>query len=322
MLQKLALAFTCLILSAESSKSSHTNNWAVLVETSRFWFDYRHVANLLSIYRSVKRLGIPDSQIILMMAEDIACNPRNPRPATVFNNAEQHINVYGEEIEVDYRGQGVTVDNFVRLLTGRLPPETPKSKQLLTDEGSNILVYMTGHGNDGSFKFQGREDLTDVKIANAFREMWQKRRYNEILFIADTCQAASLFQKLSSPNILAIGSSLVGEYSFAHDVDPAIGVHIIDQYTHHVFEFLKSVTQDSDKRMSEFLEICPEKRCLSTIGIRLDLYERDPQGVKVTEFFGTIRPTEEYSLDTVVESRSSGVQIPYPPHRKTFLPYS
>ncbi|VDN41470.1 unnamed protein product [Gongylonema pulchrum] len=38
----------------------HTNNWAVLVCTSRFWFNYRHVANVLSLYHSVKRLGIPD----------------------------------------------------------------------------------------------------------------------------------------------------------------------------------------------------------------------------------------------------------------------
>ena len=44
-------------------RSSHTNNWAVLVDTSRFWFNYRHVANVLSVYRSVKRLGIPDSQV-------------------------------------------------------------------------------------------------------------------------------------------------------------------------------------------------------------------------------------------------------------------
>ena len=29
----------------------HTNNWAVLVDTSRFWFNYRHVANVLSVYR-------------------------------------------------------------------------------------------------------------------------------------------------------------------------------------------------------------------------------------------------------------------------------
>jgi len=47
----------------ENFDRNHTNNWAVLVDTSRFWFNYRHVANVLSLYRSVRRLGIPDSQV-------------------------------------------------------------------------------------------------------------------------------------------------------------------------------------------------------------------------------------------------------------------
>jgi phosphatidylinositol glycan class K len=34
------------------------------VDTSRFWSNYRHVANALSLYHSVKRLGIPDSQVL------------------------------------------------------------------------------------------------------------------------------------------------------------------------------------------------------------------------------------------------------------------
>ena len=50
------------------SQDGHTNNWAVLIDTSRFWLNYRHIANTLSIYRTVKRLGIPDSNIILMLA--------------------------------------------------------------------------------------------------------------------------------------------------------------------------------------------------------------------------------------------------------------
>jgi len=65
-------------------QSGHTNNWAVLVCTSRYWFNYRHVANVLSLYHSVKRLGIPDSQIILMLADDMPCNPRNPRPGKFY----------------------------------------------------------------------------------------------------------------------------------------------------------------------------------------------------------------------------------------------
>jgi len=30
---------------------NHMDNWAVLVCTSRFWFNYRHVANTLALYR-------------------------------------------------------------------------------------------------------------------------------------------------------------------------------------------------------------------------------------------------------------------------------
>lgn len=182
----------------------HTNNWAVIVGASRFWFNYRHVANALSIYRSCKRFGIPDSQIILMISDDMACESRNPRPATIFNNAQHHINVYGDDVEVDYRGYDVTVENLIRLLTGRVHEHTPKSKRLLSNSGSNILIYMTGHGGDGFLKFQDSEELTSVELANAFEQMYQKQRYNEIMYIIDTCQAESMSAKIYSPNIIGL----------------------------------------------------------------------------------------------------------------------
>jgi Peptidase C13 family len=137
----------CGLVGAQASVSDRTNNWAVLVCTSRFWsvsalralhaqgilfcsvtarrpifpsrFNYRHMANTLGIYRNVKRLGIPDSNIILMLADDAACNPRNTFAGTVYSNAARQLDLYGENIEVDYRGAEVTVENFIRLLTGR-----------------------------------------------------------------------------------------------------------------------------------------------------------------------------------------------------------
>lgn len=118
----------------------HTNNWAVLVCASRFWFNYRHVANTLSVYRTVKRLGIPDSNIILMLADEIPCNARNRTavraarpevrsmltaiaafPAAVFNNANHKLDLYGESVEVDYRGYDVTVNAFIQLMTSARP---------------------------------------------------------------------------------------------------------------------------------------------------------------------------------------------------------
>ena len=53
-------------------------------------------------FRTVKRLGIPDERIILMLADDIACNPRNKYPAEVFNNENHKINLYGDNVEVGF----------------------------------------------------------------------------------------------------------------------------------------------------------------------------------------------------------------------------
>ncbi len=119
-----ALLAATLAALAPLALAEHTSNWAVLVCTSRFWFNYRHLANVLSIYRTVKRLGIPDSQIILMLPDDMACNPRNAFPGTVYSNAERAVDLYGDNIEVDYRGYEVTVENFLRVLTGT-PPSSP-----------------------------------------------------------------------------------------------------------------------------------------------------------------------------------------------------
>lgn len=48
----------------------------------------------------MKRLGIPDDHIILMLADDVACNARNSYPAQVFNNENHRLNLYGDHIEV------------------------------------------------------------------------------------------------------------------------------------------------------------------------------------------------------------------------------
>ena len=50
--------------------------------------------------RTVKRLGIPDERIILMLADDMACNARNNYPAQVFNNENHQLNLYGDNVEV------------------------------------------------------------------------------------------------------------------------------------------------------------------------------------------------------------------------------
>ncbi|KAF7635244.1 GPI-anchor transamidase [Meloidogyne graminicola] len=278
-------------------KSTHTNNWAVLVCSSRFWFNYRHVSNVLSLYKSLKRLGMPDSNIILMLADNIPCNSRNPSPAAIYNNAHSHQNLFLDDTEVDYRGYEVTAENLVRLLTNRQIHSTPRNKRLLSNSQSNVLIYLTGHGGDGFLKFQDSEELTNKDIADAIETMWQQKRYNELMLIADTCQSESMYLSIYSPNVLATSSSLVGEDSLSHHIDRSIGVYVIDRYAYYMQQFLdqKVLALESNSTLENFVEYCDKSKCVSTVGIRKDLYIKELKNVRVTDFFGARRYAQSFN---------------------------
>lgn len=254
---------------------------------------------MLSLYRTVKRLGIPDSQIILMLPDDMACNPRNAFPGTVYNNADRGLDLYGDNIEVDYRGYEVTVENFIRLLTDRLPEEVPRGKRLGSDSGSNILVYMTGHGGNEFLKFQDSEEIGARDLADAFEQMWEKRRYHEMLFMIDTCQANTMYSHLYSPNIIATGSSEIDQSSYSHHADNDVGVAVIDRYTYYNLEFLEREVEGtgSKRTLGDLFDSYDEGKIHSQPGVRWDLFkevdgERRGRERLVVDFFGNVQGVE------------------------------
>ncbi|CAD7940569.1 unnamed protein product, partial [Amoebophrya sp. A120] len=325
---------------AASSKSSSRgtnmlNNWAVILDSSRYFYNYRHASNALSFYHTVKRLGIPDSQIILMLAEDYACNPRNPFPGQIFNDQSKSLNLYSDEgdansssgpfqnrgqsrrtsdtkvdqlsqlqqdssssVEVDYRGDEVTVGNFLRLLTGKHPKWTPRNKRLLTNQQSNLLIYATGHSGAGFLKFQDWEELQSQDLADALHVMHQQKRYGKVFWISDTCQAASIQNDIYSPNVLALGSSRVGENSYSHHIDYDIGAAVIDRFTHDSLEFFNRALVPQNPQMHrvtirDYLQALVPARLFSNPELRTDLMTRspgvaaaDPAGTALVEFFG------------------------------------
>eukprot|EP00927_Polykrikos_kofoidii_P023831 TRINITY_DN21815_c0_g1_i1.p1 TRINITY_DN21815_c0_g1~~TRINITY_DN21815_c0_g1_i1.p1 ORF type:complete len:446 (-),score=64.02 TRINITY_DN21815_c0_g1_i1:40-1377(-) len=270
-----------------SATDQEHNNWAVLVDTSRYWYNYRHVANTLTFYRAIKRLGIPDSRIILMLAEDVACNTRNPRPGTVFRDVGPRDDLYGEDVEVDYRGDEVSVDNFIRLLSGRHAAGTPRNKRLLTDSMSNVFIFITGHSGEEFIKFQDWEELSSSDIADALGQMHTQKRYRQIFWLADTCQAASLQNQFYSPGIIGMGSSGQSENSYSHHVDLTIGVSLIDRFTFWAAEFLKDFTPSSTKTLKDFHKSFTYQRLYSNPEMRSDLFYKKPEETLLTEFLAT-----------------------------------
>jgi len=282
-------------------KGRHDNNWAVLVCTSKFWYNYRHTTNTMVFYHLVKKLGISDSNILLFLAEDTACNPRNPVPATVFaayEDQEELHDFYQGDIEVDYRGPEVSVENLIRVLTAKHDDFTPKSKRLLSNERSNVLVYLTGHGGDGFIKFQNTETITSEDIANTFQQMDLQNRYKSLMFISDTCQASSLYSTLNSSNTISISSSRVGENSYSYRDDYTIGISLIDRFAYFTWRFFtRSALSKSSaiaarnhartEKLHQLFYHYQHEKMLSNVTWDLNLHDLQFNNIKLMDFFGS-----------------------------------
>ena len=53
-------------------------------------------------------------------------------------------------------------------------------------------------------------------IANLMDKLYEGKKFAKALFIADTCQAFTLFDKVTTPNVMALGTSLIDESAYAH----------------------------------------------------------------------------------------------------------
>eukprot|EP00116_Pleurobrachia_bachei_P013585 sb/3473847/ len=112
------------------------------------------------------------------------------------------------------------------------------------------LIYH-GHGGDGFLKFQDTEEMNAMELSDVFQQMHEKKRYNELLFMIDTCQAGSMVLPIKSPNIIGVGSSTVGQDSLSHHGDHEIGVYVIDRWTYYTLDFLEKIRPNSQAKLKE-----------------------------------------------------------------------
>ena len=223
----------------------HTENYAVIVSSSRYWFNYRHAVNALTMYRILKEQGnFTDDRIILMLADEYAINPRNPYKNFMTSSSSTisstSISLYkGDDIEIDYRGEDVTVENLARVLSGKAPPGSILPVIPADTPTANIFLYLTGHGGDSFFKFQDVEEIMAADLAALLRQ----RSFHRALFIADTCQAFTLGDQMedmanANNRVIMIGSSLRDESSYAHHSNTDLGLASIERYTFALDQFI------------------------------------------------------------------------------------
>ena len=66
----------------------------------------------------------------------------------------------------------------------------------------------------------------------------------------------------------------------------------IRKYQNQFCSYRRNEIKNPDNFIYFQLKVCPKHYCLSTVGVRQDLFRRDPKTVPVTDFFGSLRPVE------------------------------
>lgn len=212
--------------------------WAIVVDTSRYWHNYRHFANALAMREAFLEMGMPEERVLFMSAESVACDPRNPfMPIVQTGHGERDARPGCPGVRV--QGEGASVSELYRVLTGR---QRNRGNPLFEpDEGSRVALYMTGHGGNGFFKFHDQEQLSEREMAAMIEDMALSRRFQEMLLILDTCQAASMGAAAAGVgNVTLLASSHVGENSYSYLLEPSLGVSLADRFSHFLSGALRS----------------------------------------------------------------------------------
>ena len=90
----------------------------------------------------------------------------------------------------------------------------------------------------------------------------------------DTCQAASMYSRIYSPNVLSAASSQTGESSYSHHLDFDLGVAVIDRFTYFNLETLEKMGREDQSTMGQLFASYNPQEMHSTPGIQAQFFNR------------------------------------------------
>lgn len=211
-------------------------NYAVLVAASEEWKNYRHQADVLGMYHYLKGKGYDDDHIILIMADDIAYNEKNPLQGVVRREIDGE-NLY-KDIQIDYKLGDLTLDDLRQILTGDPSEAYPVTLGSSTDD--NILFFWSGHGTQRGWKWKETEELN----ADFARSMFSAMQFRKMFAIIETCYSGAVAQGCRGiPGLLLMTAANPYETSKADMLDSDLVVYLTNTFTSSILSHLNSNPQ-------------------------------------------------------------------------------
>ncbi len=221
-----------------------TVQYAVLVQGSNGWNNYRHQADVLSVYQMLKTKGFDDDHIILIIDKALASDAMNPEPGII--RAEDGGNDLLAGCSMDYDNADISPSDISNILLGVKTDKTPVV--LPKDAGQNVLLFWSGHGhnhaNNGANELVWRNaDVGRGMTADLLRQtislMHQQGQYRKMFVLTEPCFSEAVITPLVGiPGVLAMSSAGTFEQSFADNWSTELGVWRCDRFSRNLVTHL------------------------------------------------------------------------------------
>ena len=208
------------------SYPARTDQYAVLVQGSDGFINYRHQADVLSVYQALRRGGYPDDHIILITDATMAAQSRNPEPGVIRTAPDGPDLLSGSTVGsgisaaiVDYDSGDLSASDIADILAGRASARLPVV--LPQGEGHNVLFYWSGHGRSqsqgGADEFVWRDTRAGQGFtASMLRETAEQMQFRKLLIVAEPCYGERVIRAVEGiPGVLAMSGASAAEQSWA-----------------------------------------------------------------------------------------------------------
>merc|ERR1712166_466350 len=180
----------------------YADNWAVIVVGSSGYGNYRHHADGCHAYQIMKKNGFPESNIILMMQDDVANDPENPFPGKLFNKPTAAgvpgVDVYAG-CKPTYRGKVVTGELFLNVIQGKA---SAKAHTVLKSTASDdVFINFVDHGGVGIVAMPNGPYVTNKQLVAALQGMHSSKMYSKLVFYMEACESGSMFATLPNDKV-------------------------------------------------------------------------------------------------------------------------
>ena len=241
-------------------------NKAVLIATSSGWNNYRHQADILAYYQLLKKNNFTDDDIILIMADDLVNDPKNPYPGQIIRDNKQPVNLY-TDIKVDYKLNQLTPFDLKNILLGKSSEKLPVV--LDANDHDNLLLIWSGHGAPGTLLWdENQKTITGDFMSNLFHEMYSAGKYRKLFGVIEACYAGSVAAKcVGVPNLLLMTAANEKETSKAELYAPLWGTYLTNSFTLAALQTL----QGENSRSLSFRDLYSETFS-KTMGSHVTLY--------------------------------------------------